>query len=68
MSTENLLEIFARKNSETIKREAVLDATRQDSEAVADGFRQLGLFFTGGGSSISGNFATVGRGGRTVGP
>ena len=68
MSTENLLEIFARRNSEFIKRENTLDAIRQDSDTIADGWRELGLFFTGGGSGISGNYATIGRGGRTVGP
>jgi len=68
MSTENLLEILSRRSVESIKRENTLDAIRQDSETIADGWRELGLFFTGGGTSISGNFATIGRGGNTVGP
>jgi len=67
MSTENILEILARRNTETIKRESILDALRQDSETIADGWRQLGLYFTGGGTDISGDFARVGQGGRVVG-
>ena len=68
MSTENLVEILSQNNIKAIKYENNVDALRQDSETVADGWRQLGLFFTGGGSNFMENFATVGKGGTTVGP
>ena len=67
MSTENILEILARRSSDAIKNESVLNENRTESEAIADGWRQLGLYFTGGGTDISGNFARVGQGGRVVG-
>ncbi|MBT7350657.1 hypothetical protein HN803_07810 [candidate division WWE3 bacterium] len=68
MSIRNLTDILARKNREAIKYENASDALRQDSETIADGWRQLGLFFTGGGSNFGENFVTVGQGGTTVGP
>ena len=68
MSIRNLTDILARKNREAIRHENTSDALRQDSETIADGWRQLGLFFTGGGSNFGENYATVGKGGTTVGP
>jgi len=68
MSTENLIEILSRRNRESVRYENNVDALRQDSETIADGWRQLGLFFTGGGSNFGENYATIGRGGTTVGP
>jgi len=68
MSTENLIEILSRNNREAMRYENTVNALRQDSETIADGWRQLGLFFTGGGSNLGENYATIGKGGTTVGP
>jgi len=67
MSTENILEILARKNMEVLRKELVANDVMDDALKIADGWREMGLFMTGGGTNISGNFARVGQGGRTAG-
>jgi|10_taG_2_1085330.scaffolds.fasta_scaffold89953_2 hypothetical protein len=68
MSIGNLTEILVRNNRDAIRYENAVGDTRQDTEVTSDGWRQLGLFFTGGGADLGDNFATVGKGGTTVGP
>ena len=67
MSIENSLEIFARRNLESVRSEISSNDVMDDVLKMADGWRELGLFMTGGCTNVSGNFAKIGQGGKVVG-
>jgi len=67
MSTENILEILSRRNLESVRNEINSSSVMEDSLKVSYGWRELGLFITGGGADLSDSYARIGQGGKVVG-